>query len=89
MEIAYSRALLHAAMNGKLKDAPTYQDPFFGFTVPMSCPGVPDEILNPRNTWKDKKAYDEKAGELGGRFRDNFAQYAPHVDKEVLAAGPK
>ena len=89
MEIAYSRALLHAAMSGDLDDGPTFQEPFFGLTVPGVCPGVPDKILNPRETWKDKKAYDAKARELAARFRDNFGKYAPHVGQEVLAAEPK
>jgi phosphoenolpyruvate carboxykinase (ATP) len=89
MEIGYSRALLKAAMSGKLDKVPTFQDPFFGLTVPEACPGVPEKILNPRETWEDQQAYDAKAGELAARFRDNFSKYAPHVGKEVLAAEPK
>jgi phosphoenolpyruvate carboxykinase (ATP) len=89
MEIAYSRALLHAAMTGKLDKAPTFQDPFFGLTVPAACPGVPEKILNPRDTWNDPLIYDDKAKELAARFRDNFAKYAPHVGQEVLAAEPR
>ncbi len=89
MEIAYSRALLRAAMSGQLEDAPTFQDAFFGLTVPAACPGVPEKILNPRNTWEDPGVYDEKARELAGRFRDNFAKYAPHVGPEVRQAEPK
>ena len=89
MEIAYSRALLHAAMTGKLDKVPTFQEPFFGLTVPGACPGVPEKILNPRATWEDQQAYDEKARELAARFRDNFGKYAPHVGQEVLGAEPK
>ncbi len=89
MEIGYSRALLHAAMSGKLDKAETFQEPFFGLTVPAACPGVPEKLLNPRDTWKDKQAYDDKARELSARFRDNFAKYAPHVGQEVLGAAPR
>ena len=89
MEIAYTRALLRAAMSGKLDDIPTYQDPFFGLTVPAACPGVPEKILNPRNTWEDQQAYDAKARELAGRFRENFGKYASQVGPEVLGAEPR
>jgi len=89
MEIGYSRALLHAAMSGKLEMAESFQEPFFGLTVPAACPGVPEKILNPRETWADKQAYDDKARELARRFRDNFDKYAPHVGEEVRGAAPK
>jgi phosphoenolpyruvate carboxykinase (ATP) len=89
MEIAHSRALLNAAMSGKLDDVPTYQDPFFGLTVPTTCPGVPDAILYPQKTWADPKAYDTTARNLAGRFRKNFTKYAANVEPEVLAAEPK
>ena len=89
MEIAHSRALLNAAMSGKLDDVATYQDPFFGLTVPTTCPGVPDAILYPQKTWADPKAYETSARDLAGRFRENFTKYAANVEPEVLEAEPK
>lgn len=89
MEIAHSRALLNAAMSGKLDDVPTYQDAFFGLTVPTTCPGVPDAILYPQKTWADPKAYETTARDLASRFRENFTKYAANVEPEVLAAEPK
>jgi phosphoenolpyruvate carboxykinase (ATP) len=57
--------------------------------VPRSCPGVPDEMMNPRNTWKDKAAYDRKARELAVMFEKNFAENAGDASAEIKAAGPK
>ena len=67
-------------------DAP---DPIFGLEVPVTCPGVPDEVLWPRNTWADKAAYDEAARNLAKRFQDNFAKFEDQVTAEVRHAGPK
>ncbi len=89
MEIAHSRALLRAAMSGKLDGVPTYQEPFFGLEVPTICPGVPDEILYPQKTWADPQAYEQTARDLAGRFRENFTKYAPSVAPEVLKAEPR
>jgi phosphoenolpyruvate carboxykinase (ATP) len=89
MEIAHTRALLRAAMAGKLDEVPYYQEPFFGLSVPTACPGAPPEILYPQKTWKDPGAYEPKAKELAGRFRENFAKYAANVDPEVLRAEPR
>jgi phosphoenolpyruvate carboxykinase (ATP) len=89
IEIAYSRALLRAAMNGDLDHVETYQEPFFGLTVPTKCPGVPDEILYPQKTWSDGGDYEKVARDLAGRFRQNFKQYEAGVDQAILAASPK
>ena len=89
MAIAHSRALLNAAMSGKLDEVPTYQDPYFGLTVPTTCPGVPDSILYPQKTWADPQAYETTAKDLARRFRENFTKYAANVEPEVLAAEPK
>ncbi len=89
MEIAYSRALLNAAMTGQLDEVPTYTEPIFGLQVPTICPGVPEEVLYPRKTWDDKRGYDRAARELAGRFKENFTKYAPQVDAEVRAADPR
>jgi phosphoenolpyruvate carboxykinase (ATP) len=89
IEIAYSRALLRAAMNGDLDQVETYQEPFFGLTVPTRCPGVPDKILYPQKTWADKGSYKNVARDLASRFRENFTKYEAQVDKAILAASPR
>ncbi len=88
MSIQHTRALLNSALEGKLKDVEFETDPVFGLRIPLSCPGVPSEILSPGNTWKDKVDYDQKAKELAGMFRDNFKQYKDFVSSEVNKAGP-
>ena len=89
IEIAHSRALLRAAMSGKLDDVPMYKEPFFGLTVPTTCPGVPETILYPQKTWADPQAYERIARDLAKRFRDNFTEYSASVEPEVLAAEPR
>jgi phosphoenolpyruvate carboxykinase (ATP) len=89
VRIPYTRAMITAALTGAFKDATFTPDPVFGVMVPDSCPNVPAEILQPRNTWADKAAYDAKAKELAAAFVNNFKQYAPTVPAEVLAAAPK
>jgi len=88
MKIAYTRAMVHAALGGSLEKVETRPDPNFKVLVPVSCPNVPAEVLNPRNTWKDAKAYDERAGEVVKLFQKNFEQFASAVDEKVKAAGP-
>jgi phosphoenolpyruvate carboxykinase (ATP) len=88
MKIAYTRAMIRAALSGAL-DNLTYQThPIFNLEMPTSCPGVPADVLNPRNTWADGAAYDEQARKLARMFRDNFATFAPSVSDAVRAAGP-
>lgn len=89
MEIVYTRAMISAILNGDLNKAATVPDPIFGVLVPKSCPKVPSEILNPRNTWKNGQAYDEKARELAIQFVENFKEYESSVDAKILAAGPR
>lgn len=88
MPIKATRALLHAALNGDLKDAHFETDPFFGLAVPTAVPGVDPAILHPRNTWADKDAYDAQAGKLAGMFTDNFSIYEPYVGEAVKRAAP-
>ena len=88
MEIAYTRAMVKAILDGSLSEAPTRRDPVFGFEVPETCPEVPGEVLNPRNTWKHPEAYDEKARDLAAQFVENFKQYEEGTDPEIKAAGP-
>ncbi len=83
MSIAYTRAIVSAVLNGALAQVETRTDPVFGFQVPLHCPGVPDEVLVPRNTWTDKEAYDAMARDLVERFRANFATFAHEVTDEV------
>jgi len=89
MKIGYTRAMIRAALSGRLAEVPTEEDPIFGLHIPTACPDVPSEVLNPRNTWSDKNAYDEQARKLAGMFKENFAKYADQVAPEVRAAGPK
>lgn len=88
MEIKYTRAMLKAALTGALDAVETFTEPHFGFQVPKTCPGVPEEVLNPRGTWRNPEAYDEKAKVLAKKFAENFRKYAAAVDDEVRAAGP-
>ncbi len=89
MPISHTRALLDAALEGRLEDVPYEEDPVFGLAVPTSCTGVPPEMLTPRKTWSDAHAYDATAHELSRRFRDNFAQFSGQVSESVAAAGPR
>ena len=86
MPIKATRALLTAAMSGALAGVEFRKDPNFGFDVPVSVPGVPDVLLDPRQTWDDGAAYDAQARKLVGMFAENFAQYVPHIDDEVKRA---
>jgi len=75
MKLAYTRAMIHAAFAGELDNQEFAVDPIFGLHIPTSCPGVPIEILAPRNTWPDKEAYDRKATELRTMFEENFKKF--------------
>ncbi len=86
IDLAHTRAMVEAALEGRLDDVPTTPHPIFGLPMPQACPGVPEEILDPRNTWKDKAAYDAKARELAALFEENFKQFEPHVDRGVRSA---
>ena len=88
MPIKVTRALLNAALDGSLSKVPMVVDPNFGFEVPTSVAGVPDEILNPRSTWADADAYDAKAQGLVKQFIENFAKFEDYVDDKVRAAAP-
>ncbi|MBN4016638.1 phosphoenolpyruvate carboxykinase [Rhodospirillaceae bacterium AH-315-P19] len=86
MAIGHTRAMVHAALDGRLAKAPMTTDPNFGMAVPESCPDVPDGVLNSRDTWADKQAYDTTARDLTQRFEENFKQFEKHVDDKVKAA---
>ena len=89
MPIKATRALLGAALSGALSGVEYRRDPFFGFDVPMTAPGVDPAILNPRETWADGQAYDAQARKLVGLFIDNFAQFEAHVEPGVREAAPR
>ncbi|HXV74488.1 MAG TPA: phosphoenolpyruvate carboxykinase (ATP), partial [Sphingomonadales bacterium] len=89
MPIQATRALLYAALDGSLGKIKTRTDPNFGFEVPVEVPGVPKKILNPRETWADKGAYDKRAKDLVRRFVGNFVEFEAYVDEKVKAAAPK
>ncbi len=89
MPIKVTRALLYAALDGSLKTAEFRKDPFFGFAVPVSVPGVDSKILDPRATWPNPADYDAKAGALVGMFVENFAQFEAHVEQGVREAAPR
>jgi phosphoenolpyruvate carboxykinase (ATP) len=89
IKLDYTRALITAAMNGTLEQIEFQTHEVFGLKYPVSCPDVPSEILNPRNTWKDKEAYDQRANALAELFISNFEKYKSKADDEMLAASPK
>jgi phosphoenolpyruvate carboxykinase (ATP) len=89
VKLSYTRAIIDAIHSGELKEAPTVKDSVFGLSIPTRCPGVPAEVLQPRNTWKDAAAYDQAAQHLAKLFRDNFAQYSAAASDSIRAAGPR
>jgi phosphoenolpyruvate carboxykinase (ATP) len=88
MSIHHTRALLNAALDGKLLSIDYYTDPVFGFTVPRNCEGVPDRVLNPANTWDDQFAYQDKYLQLAALFIENFKKFRDGCPQEVINAGP-
>lgn len=89
IKLKYTRAMISAAMNGVLDNATYKTDSIFGLAMPTSIPDVPSELLNPRETWADKAAYDVKAEKLAASFVKNFEQYADLANAEIMAAAPK
>ena len=89
ISIKYTRALLNAALTGKLDSVKFKKDPVFGFDVPMTCPNVPDDVLDPSSSWHDKKEYDKKYKQLAQRFIENFGKFTEGTPQEVVDAGPK
>jgi phosphoenolpyruvate carboxykinase (ATP) len=89
IKLKYTRAIIDAIHSGALRDVPTVEDPIFGFAVPTACPDVPSEILAPRNTWADKKAFDDRARKVASLFAENFKKYESAASEEIRAAGPR
>lgn len=88
MDLAYTRAMVSAAINRKLDSVPTRRHAIFNLEMPSSCPGVPDDVLDPRNTWSDKDTYDAAARRLALLFIRNFEKFG-NVQREILEAGPQ
>jgi phosphoenolpyruvate carboxykinase (ATP) len=88
MKLKYTRAMITAALNGELNNVGFNHHEVFGMSIPASCPNVPFEILNPKNTWADKNAYDKQAKELAAAFVKNFEQYAENANEEIMNAAP-
>jgi phosphoenolpyruvate carboxykinase (ATP) len=89
IKLSYTRAMIQAAMQGKLDEVGFTIDPVFNLEVPLSCEGVPSPLLIPKNTWSDPAAYDAQAKQLAAQFRKNFEKYADGVAEEILMAGPR
>ncbi len=89
MKLGYTRAMVRAALAGELDGVETTESPFFGLRIPTAIPGVPSDVLVPRNTWADKDAFDRQARELADKFVQNFEQFADRVPEAVRTAGPK
>ncbi|AIC95359.1 MULTISPECIES: phosphoenolpyruvate carboxykinase (ATP) [Shouchella] len=87
MKLRYTRAMVEAALQGELNQVETETDPIFGLRLPSRCPGVPDELLNPRNAWVDKAAYDKTANALASKFADNFVRFSS-AKASIQQAGP-
>lgn len=89
MSLKYTRAMITSALEGKLENVEYTTHDIFGLEMPNDCDNVPTELLHPRNTWKDKDAYDKKAQDLAASFVKNFEKYASEASEEILAAAPK
>jgi len=89
IKLKYTRAMITAALTGKLSDVEYVTHPNFGLHMPVTCPQVPTDILNPRLTWSDKSAYDVKAADLAEKFVANFEQFASNASNEIMEAAPK
>lgn len=89
INLHYTRAMITAALRGDLDNVDCQTHPVFGMAIPQNCPGVPKELLNPRQTWPDKNAYDEMTARLASWFINNFEKYASGVSAEIVQAGPR
>lgn len=89
MKLRYTRAMITAALHGQLDNVKFEEHPVFGIAVPQSCPAVPSEVLNPRNTWTDQQAYDKQATGLSRAFKENFSVFAAYANEEILSGAPR
>ena len=86
ISLKYTRAMITAVLNGKLANVGFETHNIFGLQMPNICPNVPTELLNPRNTWENKSAYDAKVKELAEAFNSNFEQFVEYANDEIMAA---
>ena len=89
MSLKFTRAMITAALNGQLDNIDYEMHPVFGLQMPTSCPDVPTNVLNPRNTWSDTNAYDNKANQLAGLFNENFKKFEEGANDEIRSAAPQ
>jgi phosphoenolpyruvate carboxykinase (ATP) len=89
ISISHTRAILNAALSGKLDSVETRLDPVFGFEVPTSCDGVPTDVLDPASAWSSESDYFDKYWELASRFRENFKKFEGESEAAIIDAGPK
>ncbi|MBT3240671.1 MAG: phosphoenolpyruvate carboxykinase (ATP) [Chloroflexi bacterium] len=89
MSLPYTRAMITAALNGELDECKLSQDKYFGLFVPENVPNVPNEILNPRETWDDKNAFDASAKNLVDLFKKNIGEFSDGLSAEIIGAGPQ
>lgn len=89
IKLKYTRAMVSAALTGKLNDVEYELDPIFNIYIPKACPGVPAEILDPKNIWKNQESYNESANRLAKKFTENFASKYPDMPENIVKAGPK
>ncbi|QHI37135.1 Phosphoenolpyruvate carboxykinase [ATP] [Kordia antarctica] len=88
MKLKYTRAMITAALEGKLNDVDFHTHPIFGLAMPKACPNVPTEVLNPIDTWENAANYNAKAAELSNSFKKNFAQFSAYANEEIMNGGP-
>ena len=89
ISIRHTRALLNAALTGKLDQVEYYMDPVFGFEVPKTCPGVPENVLEPWSSWPSREEYDKRYRDLAQRFVENFKRFEDETPRDVVEAGPR
>ncbi len=89
MKLAYTRAMVQAALSGRLDNTEMSIDPVFGFEIPKYVPDVPDEVLNARSTWPNPADYDARAADLAARFAKYMQQFEGYMSEDVKAAAPK
>ena len=89
INLKYTRAMITAALNGELENVECLEQPIFGLSMPTDVAGVPNEILNPRNTWSDKEAYDAQANKLASQFVQNFEKFNEYANEEILEGAPR
>jgi phosphoenolpyruvate carboxykinase (ATP) len=88
-KLKYTRAIIDAIHDGSLDQSEMIDESVFGLKVPLTCPNVPTDLLQPKSTWVDKKGYDNTLNKLAELFKNNFKKYEKGVNKEIISAGPK